>query len=69
MAVTQTEDLVDVSVAAQRLGLSHWTLRAWAGKGRIGSHKLGRRLLFSPSELDRIVREGERPRTVTVKAA
>jgi excisionase family DNA binding protein len=54
--------LLSVKVAAGELGLSVWTLRAWAYSGRIGSHKVGNRLMIAPEEIDRIISESERPR-------
>ena len=56
--------LMSVRTAAEELGLSVWTLRAWAYSGRIGSHKAGNRLMIAPSEIDKIVRDSERPRLV-----
>ena len=40
--------LMSVRTAAEELGLSVWTLRAWAYSGRIGSHKVGNRLMIAP---------------------
>lgn len=54
--------LVPVKIAAQRLGLSVWGLRAMAYQGRIASHKIGSRLMIAESEIDRIIIESERPR-------
>jgi excisionase family DNA binding protein len=54
--------LMSVRTAAEELGVSVWTLRAWAYSGRIGSHKVGNRLMIAPSEIDRIIGESERPR-------
>jgi len=54
--------LVTIQEAAETLGLSVWTLRSWAYAGRICSHKLGKRLMISRLELDRIMSEAERPR-------
>lgn len=55
--------LVSVEEGAYKLGISSWTLRSWAYKGRIASVKLSTRLLFDVSELQRLIAEGERPRT------
>ena len=60
---TQTaHKLLTIQEAADTLSLSVWTLRSWAYAGRISSHKLGKRLMVSREELDRIVAETERPR-------
>lgn len=42
-------------------GISRWTVRRWAYDGKIGSVKMGRRLMIPVSELDRLVTEGTRP--------
>lgn len=44
-------------------GISRWTWRAWAYRGRIASSKVGRRLLIPVSELRRVMADGMRPRT------
>jgi excisionase family DNA binding protein len=59
--------LLSVKDAAAELGLSIWTLRAWAYSGRIGSHKVGNRLMIAPEEINRIVTESERPRLQDVR--
>jgi excisionase family DNA binding protein len=60
---TANRELVGVDQAAAILGgLSPWTLRAWAYKGTLASHKIGTRLMFDRAELDRFIAESERPR-------
>jgi hypothetical protein len=54
--------LLPVKVAAQRLGLSVWGVRAMAYQSRISSHKIGARLMIAEDEIDRIISESERPR-------
>ncbi len=44
--------LVGVREAARRLGLSFWTLYAWARVGRVPSVQLGKRRLFAPEDLE-----------------
>ena len=44
--------------AAEVVGLSHWTLRAYVRQGKIRAVKIGRRVLIEPSELQRLVEEG-----------
>ena len=57
-----TQKLVGVSEAGNALGLSKWTVRAWAYSGKIASHKVGARLMVSVEEIERVIRESERPR-------
>jgi excisionase family DNA binding protein len=44
-------------------GLSVRTVRAWAAAGRIASCKLGSRVMIPSSEVERIVKETQRPST------
>ena len=44
--------------AAEAVGLSHWTLRAYVRQGKIRAVRIGRRLLIEPSELTRLVEAG-----------
>jgi excisionase family DNA binding protein len=53
--------LLSVDEAAETLGLSSWTIRAWIGSGRIGSTKLGSRRLIPSSEVTRLITEGTTP--------
>ncbi len=54
------ETLVSIETAAQHLGISPWTVRAWVQDGRILSAKLGSRRLVPSSEIQRLVTEGVR---------
>ena len=47
--------LLCLAEAAERLGVSIWTLRAWVQTGKISSHKLGRRRLVSSEEVARLI--------------
>ena len=60
----QSRQLIGVDEAAHNLGLSPWTLRAWAYKGKIASVKISTRLLFDKAEIARVIAENERPRLV-----
>lgn len=65
----QNRQLAGLEESCKILGnLSPWTLRGWAYKGKIASHKVGSRLMFDRAELDRFIKETERPRLVRVKA-
>lgn len=44
--------------AAEAVGLSHWTLRAYVRQGKIRAVKIGRRVLIEPGELQRLVEQG-----------
>jgi predicted site-specific integrase-resolvase len=56
---------VSVAEAEALTGISRWTWRVYAYKGRVASVKVGRRLLLPLSELHRILAEGTRPRVET----
>jgi excisionase family DNA binding protein len=51
-----------VKLAAERLGVSIWTLRKKAYMGDVASVKIGTKLLIPESELERLVQENLRPR-------
>jgi excisionase family DNA binding protein len=48
--------LLTVEEAAQRLGVSKYTLRGWVSQRRIPYVKIGRRTLFSPTDLDNLIK-------------
>ncbi len=54
-------ELLSIADASKRLGLKAVTLRLWAGARRIGSVKLGRRVLIPSSEIERLIQESYRP--------
>ena len=47
--------LVGAKAAADRLGLSVWTVYAWARTGRVPSVRLGARRLFAPEDLEQLI--------------
>jgi excisionase family DNA binding protein len=53
------ERLLSVNETANLLNLSPWTIRAWLSKGKIQAVKLGRRVVFEQSEIERIVTLGK----------
>ena len=50
--------LIGAHEAASRLGLSIWTVYAWARTGRIPSVRLGTRRLFHVRDLEQLVANG-----------
>ena len=56
------DDLLSVTHAARELHLSVWGLRRAIRDGRIGSYKVLGRVLVHRQEINRILREGARPR-------
>ena len=48
--------LLTVHQAAERLGVSFWTLYRMARAGQVASIRLGRRRLFAAEDLDELVR-------------
>lgn len=62
-----SDRLLSIGEAAQLLGLSVHTLRAWVQKRQIQYYKLGRRVLISPLALEQILAETERPRVTPEK--
>ena len=51
--------LLSLKQAAERLGLSDWTIRRWAAQGRIRSVKLGGRRLIPESTIARVIEKNE----------
>jgi len=55
------ENLLSVTEAAKRLGgISVWTVHAWLSQGRLQRTKVGRRTMIRESELQRVIRDGEK---------
>ena len=52
------QPLKSVQQAAKLLGISPWTVRSYIRNGRIKPVRLGRRVLVSEDELERLVRAG-----------
>ncbi len=55
-------EFVSVAEAEALTGVSRWTWRVYAYKGRVSSVKVGKRLLLPVTEVRRILSEGNRPR-------
>jgi excisionase family DNA binding protein len=55
---------LSVAEAEHLTGVSRWTWRRWAYDGRVGSVKLGKRLLIPTAEIERLMRENTRPALV-----
>ena len=51
------QNLLSVEQAAEKLGLSSWTVYRMARAGRIGSVRIGKRRLFSEDDLEQFVKE------------
>ncbi|MGE5579259.1 MAG: helix-turn-helix domain-containing protein [Bacillota bacterium] len=54
-------EFIDTAQAAQMLGLSAYTVRAYARRGILPAHRIGREWRFSRSDLENWVRSGYRP--------
>jgi len=61
--------LVSAKGAADRLGLSVWTVYAWARAGRIPTVRLGARRLFVQEDLDRLIATNRTPERLAHQAA
>jgi hypothetical protein len=57
------EELLPIRVFAQRLGISVWTARSMAYRGRIASCKIGAKLQIPVTEVHRLIAENMRPQT------
>jgi excisionase family DNA binding protein len=54
-----------VSEAAEELGLSVHTIRAWIASRRLSHLRLGRAIRIPAAELRRIIEESSRPKTLS----
>lgn len=53
-------NLLSVHEAANRLGVSLWTIYRWAQEGRLPSVLLGRRRLFTEADLQTFVNKSRK---------
>jgi predicted site-specific integrase-resolvase len=49
--------LVPLRAAAERLGISHWTLRVWIRKKVVRCYVRNTRVFISESDIDRLIAE------------
>ena len=49
------EALLNIEQAAQKLGLSPWTLRLYLRQGKLRPVRIGRRVLLEEAELSRFI--------------
>ena len=59
-SASEREKLHSLSVVAERLSVSIWTIRKWVQTGQLASVRLGARRLISESEMQRAMNEGLR---------
>ena len=62
-----TERLLPIPQAADRLGVSDWTIRWWIQKGKITSNKLFGRRLIPESEIQRLIKSTSVPARAEAK--
>jgi excisionase family DNA binding protein len=53
--------LISIEKAAEVLGVSPWTIRAWITQGKLGSAKLGSRRLVPESEIQKLIADARVP--------
>jgi excisionase family DNA binding protein len=58
--------LISVAEAAQRLGISPLTMRAWVRQRRLPVVRLGRRVLLDPQEVEEYI-DAHRVAAVTIR--
>jgi excisionase family DNA binding protein len=50
-------NLLSIEAAAARLGVSHWTVRAWLRRSVLTAYKVGRRSLIAEEQLESLIRK------------
>jgi excisionase family DNA binding protein len=55
-----SRQFVSVREAEAKTGVSRWTWRRWALDRKVGSVKLGKRLLIPVAEIDRLMHQNAR---------
>ena len=54
------EPLLKIEEAARIVGRTHWTLRHDIKLGKLKCVRIGRRIMIEPSEIRRLIREGQK---------
>ena len=60
--------LKSINEAAGLLGISPWTVRSWVKAGKLRPVRLGRRVLLSEAELERLIAESQAQPTTSEEA-
>jgi excisionase family DNA binding protein len=55
------DQLISTSEAAVMLGISKWTLESWKAKRKIPFVRMGKRTLFSVSDLETFIEQNKVP--------
>jgi predicted site-specific integrase-resolvase len=64
--IVMSSKRVPLKEAAGILGVSAATLRTWTRMRRLSSYQICKKVMFSTEELERVIRESERPRLQNV---
>lgn len=52
---------IAIEAAAERMGVSGWTIRTWIRQGMLSHHKIGRRVLLVEDEVRELLARTYRP--------
>lgn len=67
--LTRREPLLDSASAAERMGIARQTLAIWRTKGYGPNFfRMGRKIVFDPSEIDAFIQSRRRTRTSEITA-
>ena len=69
MGDTQTENLLTLTTAAERLAISVQTMHRHVVKGRVKAYLLGGRYRLKPSDLDKLLINAAKGRAPKTKAS
>jgi len=61
MRFTTIPQHLTVEAIADRLGVTHWTVRTWLKQGRVSYTKVGRRLLVRAEDVEALLERNHSP--------
>ncbi len=57
----EVPQMLAIQTVAERLGVTHWTVRTWLKQGRLGYTKVGRRLLVRADAVEALLEQNNTP--------
>jgi excisionase family DNA binding protein len=54
-------ETLSIDAVALRFGVSPWTVRTWIRMGRVPHYKVGRRVLISAADIEKLLAQSYKP--------